>query len=186
MKGKVEQSWERGGAVPRHFRWTRYRKSKSIWSPSTTITNFTYLQCFRQYSFVFGVLYLSYLPPAPLGQDMTQGAVFLSGVFPYPRLVCLTKAEEPSGALLSTRSWRENYWIHTFPKGISAIWKCNQFSSSHRKWSSLKPAISSLLNLFVRFVCSVICSSFSSSLCQFCAIRLFWLLFCNRPQMFLW
>ena len=28
-------------------------------------------------------------------------------------------------ALLFTHSWRENDWIHTFPKGISAV-KCNQ------------------------------------------------------------
>ena len=24
--------------------------------------------------------------------------------------------------LLFTHSWRDNYWIHTFPKGISAMW----------------------------------------------------------------
>ena len=28
-------------------------------------------------------------------------------------------------ALLCTHSWRENSWIHTFPKGINAIWNAN-------------------------------------------------------------
>ena len=28
----------------------------------------------------------------------------------------------PQSVLLFTHSWRENNWIHTFPKGISAMW----------------------------------------------------------------
>ena len=69
---------------------------------------------------------LSYLPTPPLRQDMTQGQ-FLSGVyrfefsFPSPRLVASPKLKSQS-ALLFTHSWRENNWIHTFPKGISAMW----------------------------------------------------------------
>ena len=35
---------------------------------------------------------------------------------------CLTNAEEPSLPYYFTHSWRENNWIHTFPKGISAMW----------------------------------------------------------------
>ena len=35
---------------------------------------------------------------------------------------CLTKAEEPSLSYYFTHSWRENNRIHTFPKGISAMW----------------------------------------------------------------
>ena len=34
---------------------------------------------------------------------------------------CLTKAEEPNLPYYLP-SWRENNWIHTFPKGISAMW----------------------------------------------------------------
>ena len=33
-----------------------------------------------------------------------------------------SKAEELSPALLFTHSWRENNWIHKFPKGIRAMW----------------------------------------------------------------
>ena len=70
---------------------------------------------------------LSYLPTTPLGQDMTQGQ-FFSGVqqvwiqsFPSPRLVASPWLKNQS-VLLFTHSWRENNWIHTFPKGISAMW----------------------------------------------------------------
>ena len=70
---------------------------------------------------------LSYLPTPPLGQDMTQGHFFKAEfnrfefrVFPSPRLVALLRLKNQS-ALLFTHSWRENNWIHTFPKGISAM-----------------------------------------------------------------
>ena len=70
--------------------------------------------------FLTVTVYLSYLPTPPLGQDMTQDH-FLSRVqqvwipsFPSPRLLLLT--------LLFIHSWWENIWIHTFPKGISAMW----------------------------------------------------------------
>ncbi len=59
---------------------------------------------------------------------MTQGQ-FLSGVciqsFPSPRLVA-------QSALLFTYSWRENNWIHTFPKGISAMWNAISLVSDLR------------------------------------------------------
>ena len=32
------------------------------------------------------------------------------------------QSQRTQSALLSTHSWRENHWIHTFLKGISAIW----------------------------------------------------------------
>ena len=63
-------------------------------------------------------------PTPPLGQDMTQGQ-FLSGVwiqsFPSPILVASPRLNNQSVQLL-THSWRENNWIHTFPKGIGAMW----------------------------------------------------------------
>ena len=46
----------------------------------------------------------------------------LNSAFSFSSTSCFTKAEEPSLLLLFTRSWRENNWIHTFPKGISAMW----------------------------------------------------------------
>ena len=67
-------------------------------------------------------------PTPPLGQDMTQGQFFkqsltgLNSEFSFSKTSCLTKAEEPSLALLFTHSWRENNWIYTFLKGISAMW----------------------------------------------------------------
>ena len=66
-------------------------------------------------------------PTPPLEQDMTQSQ-FLSRVqqawiksFHSPRLVA-TSRQKIQSALLFTHSWRENNWIHTFPKGISAMW----------------------------------------------------------------
>ena len=65
-----------------------------------------------------------YLQNPPHGQDVTQGQ-FLSGVsiqsFPSPRLVASSRLKNQS-VLLYTHSWMENRWIHTFPKGISAMW----------------------------------------------------------------
>ena len=64
------------------------------------------------------------LPTPPLGQDMTQGQFFkrsLSGLnseFSFFKTSCLTKAKELSLSYYFTHSWRENNWIHTFPKFI--------------------------------------------------------------------
>ena len=40
--------------------------------------------------------------------------------FPSPRLVASPRLKNQS-VLLFTHSWRDNNWIHTFPKGISAM-----------------------------------------------------------------
>ena len=66
-------------------------------------------------------------PTPPLGQDMTQGQFkqSLTGLnleFSFSEISCLAKAEEPSLPYYFIHSWRENIWIHTFPKGISALW----------------------------------------------------------------
>ena len=42
--------------------------------------------------------------------------------FSFSQTSCLTKAEEHSLSYYLPHSWRENNWIHTFPKGISAMW----------------------------------------------------------------
>ena len=60
---------------------------------------------------------------------MTQGQFFkrsltgLNSDFPSSRLVALPRLKNLP--YYFTHSWRENNWIHTFPKGISAE-KCNQ------------------------------------------------------------
>ena len=46
----------------------------------------------------------------------------LNSEFSFSETSRLTKAEEPSLPYYFTHSWRENNWIHTFPKGISAMW----------------------------------------------------------------
>ena len=46
----------------------------------------------------------------------------LNSDFFFSQTSLLTKAEEPSMSYYFTYSWRENNWIHTFPKGISAMW----------------------------------------------------------------
>ena len=75
-----------------------------------------------------GILSNPYLPNPPLGQDMTQGQFFkrsltgLNSEFSFSYTSCLTKAEEPSLPFYFNHIWRENNWIHTFPKGISAMW----------------------------------------------------------------
>ena len=40
IKGKVEQSWERNSATP----YAVAIEKGAFWSPSTTVTNFTYLK----------------------------------------------------------------------------------------------------------------------------------------------
>ena len=37
-------------------------------------------------------------------------------------------------ALLFTHSWRENNWIHTFPKGISAMWNAIRLVQDLNSW----------------------------------------------------
>ena len=67
---------------------------------------------------------LCYLPTPPLGQDMTQGQFF--NRFEFRVVLLLDKLPHQGwrtqSVLLFTHSWRENNWIHTFPKGISAMW----------------------------------------------------------------
>ena len=46
----------------------------------------------------------------------------LNSEFSFSETSCLTKAEEPSLPYYFTHSLRENNWIHTFLKGISAMW----------------------------------------------------------------
>ena len=61
-------------------------------------------------------------PSAQAGYDtrsiFKRSLTGLNSEFSFFYTSCLTKAEEPS----LTHSWRENNWIHTFPKGISAMW----------------------------------------------------------------
>ena len=66
IKGKVEQSMERSGALPQHLGIVATEKG-AFRSPSTTVANFTL------------IMSVSYLPTPPLGQDKTLGQ-FLSGV----------------------------------------------------------------------------------------------------------
>ena len=65
------------------------------------------------------MMMISYLPTPTLGQDMTQGQ-FLAEFnrFEFRAFFLLDLLHY----LLFTHSWRENNWIHTFPKGISAMW----------------------------------------------------------------
>ena len=85
---------------------------------------FLRLQTWFIHSFIF--IY-SYLPTPPLGQDMTQGQ-FLAEFNRFEFRVFLLLDLLPhqgwrtQSVLLFTHSWMENNWIHTFPKGISAMW----------------------------------------------------------------
>ena len=69
-----------------------------------------------------------FIPTPPLRQDMTQGQLFkwsltgLNSEFSFSSTSCLFKAEEPTLPYYFTHSLRENNWIQTFPKGISAMW----------------------------------------------------------------
>ena len=63
------------------------------------------------------LLYHHIYTTPPLGQDMTIFKRSLTGLnteFSFSYTSCLSN--------LFTHSWRENNWIHTFPKGISAMW----------------------------------------------------------------
>ena len=66
-----------------------------------------------------------YLPTTMQGQDVTQGQ-FLSVVyqFSFSKIGCLTKAKEQF-VLLFNYNWKENNWIHMFPKWISVTWNTN-------------------------------------------------------------
>ena len=76
--------------------------------------------------YVYIIILIHIYPTPPLGQDMTQGQ-FLSGVqpvwiqsFPSSRLVASPRLKNL--VCPTIYPWRENNWIHTFPKGISAMW----------------------------------------------------------------
>ena len=69
-----------------------------------------------------------YLPTLPYELDRTQ-CQFLSSVYPeffFSLIDCHKKAKEHSLPNYFIYSLRENSWIHTFPKGISAL--CNAIS----------------------------------------------------------
>ena len=72
-------------------------------------------------------VFLLYLPNPSVRAGYGTSSIFkrsltgLNSEFSFSLTSCLTKAEEPS---LSNYLpiWRESNWIHTFPKGISAMW----------------------------------------------------------------
>ena len=72
-------------------------------------------------------LFYTYLPTPLLGQDMTQSQL-LKELDKFEFSVFLLLDEYPhqgkrnQSTLRFTHSLRENTWIHTFPKGISAMW----------------------------------------------------------------
>ena len=76
---------------------------------------------------VIAYKYLIILTNPSARQDMDTRSIFkrsltgLNSEFSFSETSCLTKAVEPSLSYYFTHSWRENYWIHTFPKGISAM-----------------------------------------------------------------
>ena len=65
-------------------------------------------------------------PSARVGYDTRSifkpSLTGLNSEFSFSYTSCFSKAEELQSALLFTHSWRENNWIHTFPKSISAMW----------------------------------------------------------------
>ena len=67
-----------------------------------------------------------YLPTPPSGQDATQCQFFKLGLTGLNSEISLLVDLLPNyglrtqSFLLFARSWRENNWIHTFPKIISA------------------------------------------------------------------
>ena len=90
----------------------------------------------------FGVInkqcFWSYLPTPPLGQDMTQGQ-FLSEVqqvwiqsFPSPRLVFVTKAEEPSLSNYLPIAGGRIIGFIPFPR---VLVQCEMQSVSSRFWT---------------------------------------------------
>ena len=63
-------------------------------------------------------------------------------------------------ALLFTHSWKENNWIHTFPKGISAMWNAislvRDLNSSRRLIlvSSSRQVLNSSFSFFLSYILS--------------------------------
>ena len=67
----------------------------------------------------------------------------LNSEFSFSYTSCLTEGWRNQSVLLFTHSWRENNWINTFPKGISAMWNVirliqdlNSYQRVHFLWRS--------------------------------------------------
>ena len=78
----------------------------------------------RLHSYPMVILFTN--PSARAGYDtrsiFKRSLTGLNSEFSFSYTSCLTKAVRTQSALLFAHSWRENNWIHTFPKGISAMW----------------------------------------------------------------
>ena len=71
-----------------------------------------------------------YLPNPPHEQEETQGQIFVEfNWFEFRVFLFLdwlpNLGWRPQSALLFTHNWKEDIWIHTFPKGVSAMWNAN-------------------------------------------------------------
>ena len=65
---------------------------------------------------------LSYLPNPSARTGYDTKSIFLNSEFSFSEISCLTKAEEPSLPYYLSIAGGRIIWIHTFPKGISAMW----------------------------------------------------------------
>ena len=117
-----------------------YFISNSILIFNFKILNFSFLSCCTKWSFPKKLQLYSIFtnPSTQAGYDtrsiLKQSITGLSSEFSFSLTSCLTKAEELS--LPNYFPWRENNWIHTFPKGISAMWNAisliQDLNSCHR------------------------------------------------------
>ena len=101
----------------------------------------------------------------------------LNSEFSFSLTSCLTKAWRNQSVLLFTHSWRETNWIHTFPKGISAMWNainpvqdlnsCRRAHFLQRKLHHITPQ-TPLLVAFGKTLCIL-----TSALFIFCFLLIF-------------
>ena len=82
---------------------------------------------------------LTYLPTPPLGRILHK-VNFQAEFNRFQFRVFLLQDKLPhqgwrtQSAQLFTHSWRENNWIHTFPKGINAMWNAISLVQNLNSW----------------------------------------------------
>ena len=119
------------------------------------------------------------IPTPPREQDTTQSQ-FLSRIWQawisifFSKIGCHTKAKNSCLPYYFINSWRENSWIHTFSKCISAIWNANSLNQELNTGRCVYFTYGDNRYTTTAYIFDVDCWGFRDDYAWKCFVTLYW------------